>query len=207
MQPFPPLGVSYGRTNGIGTETDTGARVDERFLIRRILQGDEAAEREFYDRYVDRIYRLSYRMTGDDELAREFTQETFIRAFDRLAEYRGEAAVSTWLHSIAVSVTLNGLRRYRRHHDRETELDDARNLGTTPLDAVEPDLKSRLKRAIDALPEMYRTVFLMHDAEGYTHEEIGAVLNVPVGTSKARLARARARLREALSDFAEEFAG
>jgi len=199
--------VSHDRTNGIGTGTDTEARVDERFLIRRILQGDEAAEREFYDRFVDRIYRLSYRMTGDDELARECTQETFIRAFDRLADFRGEAAVSTWLHSIAVSVTLNGLRRRRRHHERETELEDARHLGTTPLDAVEPDLKSRLKRAIDALPEMYRTVFLMHDAEGYTHEEIGAVLNVPVGTSKARLARARARLREALSDFAEEFAG
>lgn len=198
--------MSHDRTHGIGTGTDARGRVDERFLIRRILHGDAAAEREFYDMHVDRIYRLSYRMTGDDELAREFTQETFIRAFDRLAEFRHEAAVSTWLHAIAVSVTLNGLRRHRRHSARETELDHAQHLGAPPVDSIEPDLKSRLKRAIDAFPEIYRTVFLMHDAEGYTHEEIGAVLNVPVGTSKARLARARARLREALSDFAEEFA-
>lgn len=180
--------------------------MDERFLIRRILRGDAAAEREFYDAHVDRVYRLCYRMAGDDELAREFTQETFIRAFDGLAGFRGDAAVSTWLHAIAVKVTLNGLRRDKRHRAREADLDDAQHLGSPPDDTVEPDLKSRLRQAIDALPEMYRIVFLMHDAEGYTHEEIGATLDVPVGTSKARLSRARARLREALSDFAEEFA-
>ncbi len=198
--------MSHDQTHGTGTGAVTRGRVDESFLIRRILRGDAAAEREFYDMHVDRVYRLCYRMAGDDELAREFTQEAFIRAFDRLGAFRGESAVSTWLHAIAVSVALNGLRREKRHREREADLDDARHLGSPPNDSVEPDLRSRLRQAIDALPEMYRIVFLMHDAEGYTHEEIGATLDVPVGTSKARLSRARARLREALSDFAEEFA-
>ncbi|HEX7119300.1 MAG TPA: sigma-70 family RNA polymerase sigma factor [Longimicrobiales bacterium] len=180
--------------------------MDEPLLIRRALNGDAAAERQLYDTHVDRVYRLCYRMAGDDELAREFTQETFIRAFDRLRAFRGDAALSTWLHSIAVSVSLNGLRRVKRFYAREAGLEEALHVGEGRPDRVEPDLKARLKRAIESLPEKYRVVFLMHDAEGYTHEEIGATLDVPVGTSKARLSRARARLREALADFAEEFA-
>lgn len=180
--------------------------MDQRRLIRRVLEGDPDAERELYDAHVDRIYRLCYRMAGDDELAREFTQETFIRAFDRLAGFRGDAALSTWLHSVAVSVVLNGLRKVKRFRAREAALEEALHVVEDRRDRIEPNLKKRLKKAIDALPESYRIVFLMHDAEGYTHEEIGAALGVPTGTSKARLSRARARLREALSDYAEEFA-
>jgi RNA polymerase sigma-70 factor (ECF subfamily) len=77
--------------------------VEEHHLVERVVGGDPAAERRLYDAHVDRVYRLTYRMTGDDDLAQEFTQETFIRAFDRLKQFRGEAALSTWLHSIAVS--------------------------------------------------------------------------------------------------------
>lgn len=180
--------------------------MDERVLIRRVLAGEPSAERELYDTHVDRVFRLCYRMAGDDELAREFTQETFIRAFGRLSGFRGEAAFSTWLHAIAVSVALNGLRKVKRFRAREADLEEALHVGTAGISRVEPDLRGKLERAIDALPEIYRVVFLMHDAEGYTHKEIGATLGVPTGTSKARLSRARALLREALSDFAEEFA-
>ncbi|OLB67681.1 MAG: hypothetical protein AUI09_02495 [Gemmatimonadetes bacterium 13_2_20CM_2_66_5] len=130
--------------------------MDESQLIARVRAGDSAAERALYDAHVDRVYRLAFRLAGDDALAQDFTQETFIRAFDRL-----------------------------RH--------------------AEPDLKARLKQAIDDLPEGYRTVFLMHDVEGYTHEEIGVALGVETGTSKAQLSRARAKLRVALSDFAGEW--
>lgn len=181
-------------------------RADERRLVERILRGDAAAERAFYDAHVDRVHRLCHRLSGDDVLAQEYTQETFIRAFARLGGFRGEAALSTWLHAIAVSVTMNGLRKVNRFRARELELDEARHLRAERGRMIEPDLKERLARAIDALPEIYRVVFLMHDAEGYTHEEIGRMLNVAAGTSKARLSRARARLREALSEFAEEFA-
>jgi RNA polymerase sigma-70 factor, ECF subfamily len=180
-------------------------RVDEQQLIRRVLAGDAAAERELYEAHVDRVYRLAYRMAGDDELAREFTQETFIRAFDRLADFRGDAALSTWLHSVAVSVTLNGLRKVKRFRTREADLEEATVFHAVPAQ-TEPDLRARLYGAIDALPELYRLVFVLHDVEGYTHQEIGATLDVAPGTSKARLSRARSRLRDALRDFAGEWA-
>lgn len=180
--------------------------LDEKLLIRRVLDGDAGAERELYDQHVDRVYRLCHRMAnGDGDLAQDFTQEAFVRAFGRLADFRGEAALGTWLHAIAVSVALNGMRKVKRHRDRETELDVVGDVGTTPRHA-EPDLKQRLRGAIDALPERYKVVFVMYDVEGYTHEEIGRVLDMPAGTSKARLSRARARLREALAEFAGEWA-
>ena len=179
--------------------------MDDRNLIARVLAGDPSAERALYDAHVDRVYRLVHRLAGDADRAQDYTQETFIRAFARLAEFRGEAALSTWICSIAVSVALNGLRKLKRRQDRELDLEvvePALPGATTP--AAEPDLKERLAHAIDALPEGYRTVFVMHDVEGYTHEEIGQVLGVQSGTSKAQLFRARAKLRTALADFVRD---
>ncbi len=174
-------------------------------MIERARAGDTAAERALYEANVDRIYRLAYRMCGSDDLAQDFTQDAFIRAFDRLGEFRGDSAFSTWLHTIAVSVILNGLRKVKRFRQREADLEEAA-LVTGGRRTAEPDLKRRLTQAIDALPEGYRTVFLMHDVEGYTHEEIGAALGVQAGTSKAQLFRARAKLRGALAAFAREWA-
>ena len=88
-------------------------------LIARVVAGDAAAERELYETYVDRIFRLTFRLAGDDELARDFTQATFIRAFEKIGSFRGESSLSTWLHSIGVSVALNGLRKTRRMKTRE----------------------------------------------------------------------------------------
>ena len=174
-------------------------------LIARARAGDSAAERELYEAHVDRVYRLVYRFAGDADLARDFTQDTFIRAFERLGDFRGESKFATWLHAIAVSVALNGLRELKRRRERETDLEDGHDVAGSAREA-EPDLKKKLAAAIDALPEGYRTVFVMHDVEGYTHEEIGAVLGVETGTSKAQLSRARAKLRVALADFAGEWA-
>lgn len=147
---------------------------------------------------------MAYRLAGDDDLAQDLTQETFIRAFERIAEFRGEAAFGTWLYAIAMRVVLNGLRKVRRFQRREAGLDEASGARVS-LDGADPDLRQKLTQAVDALPLGYRTVFVMHDVEGYTHEEIGAALGIPVGTSKARLSRARSRLREALAPFAKEW--
>ena len=176
-------------------------RVADRQLVTRCLAGDALAERALYDAHVERIYRLMHRMAGDSDLAEDFTQEAFIRAFERLEQFRGDSSLATWLHTIAVSVALNGLRKVRRIGGRVENIDDA------PVLAVEPrgftgDLKVRLNSAIDALSEKLRPVFLMHDLEGYTHEEIAGSLGIPVGTSKARLFDARAKLRLALAAFA-----
>jgi RNA polymerase sigma-70 factor (ECF subfamily) len=179
--------------------------VNDSELVKRVLEGDAPAERALYDRHVDRVYRLAYRMAGDDTLARDFTQDTFVRAFGKLADFRGDSSLATWIHSIATSVVLNGLKKVRRIRSREIDGDELPEVAVTRREA-EPDLKLKLARAIDALPEGYRMVFVMHDVEGYTHEEIGQSLGIQPGTSKAQLFRARARLRTELAEFAGEWA-
>ena len=186
------------------TVPEERGRVSERQLVARVVDGDPAAQRELYDSHVDRVYRLAYRLAGEDELARDFTQLTFIRAFERIGDFRFESSLATWLHTIGVSIALNGLRKVKTARTREAPIEAASSIGTFTREA-EPDLKLRLKAAIDSLSEKYRTVFLMHDVEGYTHEEIGAALGIPPGTSKTRLFQGRAKLREALADFRGEW--
>ena len=177
--------------------------MNDRELIGHVLAGDPVAERALYDAHVDRVFRLVYRMAGDMDRAQDWVQETFIKVFDRLAEFRGESALSTWICSIAISNALNGLRKVRRSREREVALDLACGVGRSSSEA-DPDLKARMSQAIQDLPEGYRAVFVMHDVEGFTHEEIGEALGVATGTSKAQLFRARAKLREALVDFVRE---
>ncbi len=184
---------------------ESRSSVNDIQLITRVVAGDATAERELYETYVDRIYRLAFRLAGDDELARDFTQATFIRAFEKIGSFRGDSSLSTWLHSIGVSVALNGLRKTKRQRNREAPMEEGLMVGSTRAEA-EPDLKERLARAIDSLADKYRTVFVMHDVEGYTHEEISGTLNIPVGTSKSHLFQARSKLRVALADFAPEWA-
>ena len=180
--------------------------MSEQSLIERVLAGDPGAERELYDAHVDRVFRLAYRMAGEMDLAQDFVQETFIKVFSRLNTFRGDSALATWITSVALSVALNGLRKVKRFRQREANLDEAAYINGGSSRRTEPDLRNRMREAIDLLPDGYRTVFVMHDMEGYTHEEIGTALGVQPGTSKAQLFRARAKLREALSDFAGETA-
>ncbi len=174
-------------------------------LVERARDGDQVAFKALYDGNVDRVFRLCFRMVGEENQAREFTQDAFVRAWECLDQFRGDAAFSTWLHSIAVSVVLNGIRKVDRHRKRERSLEDAGHLGERPR-VADPGLSDRLKEAVDGLPEIYRTVFLMYDLEGFPHREIAKTLDVAVGTSKARLFRARALLREALGDAMREYA-
>ena len=178
--------------------------MDERTLVARVRAGDAVAERELYDAHVDRVFRLAYRMAGDETLAQDITQDTFVRAFERLNGFRGESAIATWLYSIATSVALNTLRKVKRLRSRETHLEEGFAVAGSSL-RLEPDLAVRLKEAVDNLPEKHRVVFVMHDVEGFKHHEIAEVMGSAVGTSKAQLSRARAQLREALSEFAQEW--
>ena len=177
-----------------------GLQANESELIARVRAGDEAAGRALYDAHVDRVYWVAYRMSGRHDLAQDLTQDVFIRAFDRIQDYRGDAPFGAWLHTITTSVVLNGLRKVKRFDQREAVLEEAA-LVTSPAREAEPDLKERLAQAIEALPEGCRVTFLMHDVEGFTHEEIGAALGTTAGTSKAQLSRARSKLRIALADF------
>ncbi len=173
-------------------------------LVERARRGDASAHRALYDAHVERVYRLTYRFSGREELARELTQDTFVRAFAALGSYRGDCAFGTWLHTIAVSVTLNALKRRKRQHSREAPLDEGLTLASTGPTS-DPLLRDRLAAAVAALPEGCRAVFLMHDAEGFTHDEIGRILGISAGSSKAQLSRARTKLRVALAGFEEEW--
>ncbi len=182
----------------------TPQSADQRALVERARTGDASAQRALYEAHVDRIYRLTFRLTGTDHLARELTQDTFVRAFAALSGFREESAFGTWLHSIAVSLTLNELRRRKRETAREAPFEEALMVaGQAPIS--DPVLREKLAAAVADLPEGCRTVFMMHDAEGFTHEEIAAALGVTAGTSKAQLSRGRAKLRVALAAFAEEW--
>lgn len=172
-------------------------------LIARAVAGDRQAARELYDAHAPRVFRLAFRLTGDDELARELTQETFIRAFAQLGRFRGESALSTWLHRVGLSVISNAMRKVKRFRSREADLEEADGIATSPT--VDPDLREKLYRAIDGLPEIYRVTFIMHDVEGYTHDEIATALGIAEGTCKSRLSVARAQLREKLAAVAKEW--
>lgn len=181
--------------------------MEEHQLIAQVLAGNATAENELYETHVDRVYRLAYRMTGDSTMAEDYTQETFVRVFTSLGSFQGRSKLGTWIHSIAVSVVLSGLRKIKRLRNRELPLNEEIDsvAGCKP---TSPALKVRLHNAIDRLPEDIRIVLVMHDVEGYKHREISEAVGAPVGTTKSRLSRAREELRSALTlgnpGFAEE---
>jgi RNA polymerase sigma-70 factor, ECF subfamily len=177
----------------------------EQQLVARARAGDPSAQRALYEAHVDRVYRLAYRLSGREELAREYTQDAFVRAFQRLDDFRGDSAFGTWMHAITTSVTLNGLKQQKRWRDREAPLEEALTVPKSGGAGEDFMLRERLAEAVAKLPEGCRTVFMMHDAEGYTHEEIAAALGVSAGTTKTQLSRARAKLRVALAAFAKEW--
>ena len=183
-------------------------RVNEPDLIARVLAGDRLAARALYDAHVGRVHRLAYRLTGDVQLAEEVVQDTFVRAIAHLGRFRGDCALTTWLHRITVTVALNATRGSRRRQEREAPIDDADSdaMGQEG-EGIDPILRDRLHRAVDALPGIYRTVVVMHDFEGYSHVEIAEVLDIPVGTCRSRLFLARAQLRVALGDLKGEIHG
>ena len=186
------------------TDVTDNSRHLDRELVARCLRREPLAERALYDAHVERIYRLMHRMAGEPDLAADFTQETFIRAFERLEQFRGDSSLATWLHTIAVSVALNGMRKVKRFRsvaEPVAAIESDHRLAVQPT-GFTADLKIRLHSAIDALSVKLRPVFVMHDVEGYTHEEIAGTLGIPLGTSKARLFEARAKLRVALAAFA-----
>ena len=186
--------------NGRDVDRRITSRVNERQLIAQVMAGDRLAGRALYDTHAPRVYSLAYRLSGDAEKAREFTQDTFIRAFARLSQFRGDAAFSTWLHRITVTVVSNA-RRSEVRFAREVALDEAHLVESTP--EAEPDLKDCIARSLEDLTEVYRTTLILHDIEGYTHAEIAELLGVPEGTCKSRLSAARAQLRQALAAFKE----
>ena len=176
---------------------------DERELVASVIRNERSAQDALFNQHAAGIYRLAFRMTGDPDLSSDITQDTFIRAFRALRDFRHDSRLQTWLHRIALSLTLTALRSRKRHEARTISIDDVGSLGISDSHRDEP-MRDRLYKAIDALPQGYRTVFLLYEIEGLTHAEIAERLGVTISTSQGQLFRARARLRESLADLADE---
>jgi RNA polymerase sigma-70 factor (ECF subfamily) len=167
-------------------------------LDRRVAaaqQGDVAAFEQLYREHVGRIHALCLRMAPDLADPEGLTQEVFVRAWEKLPTFRGDAAFGTWLHRIGVNTVLNQLRALSRraHGQPRADASTLERVAETPQ-AGGVDLE----RAIERLPERARTVFVLHDVEGYRHAEIAELMDLAPGTSKSQLHRARKLLREAL---------
>jgi RNA polymerase sigma-70 factor (ECF subfamily) len=160
--------------------------------------GDAAAFERVYRAHVPRVHGLARRMAGADA-ADELTQDVFVRVWQKLGTFRGESAFGTWLHRLAVNVIVErfrslGVKRDRFLADSEPVLD------VTPAPVrARPDLAMDLDAAIVELPDGARTIFVLHDVEGYRHEEIATMLGISAGTSKSQLHRARQSLRTLLN--------
>jgi len=163
--------------------------------VTRARSGDLGAFEELYRRHVDRVYGLCLRLTADPSRAEDQTQETFVRAWQKLASYRGEAGFAAWIGRVAVNVVRSEWRSRGRHDRHERPLEAAEAPSVAPSRGTTLDLE----RAIAGLPAGAREVFVLHDVEGYRHEEVAGLLDVTPGTSKSQLHRARKLLREALS--------
>jgi RNA polymerase sigma-70 factor (ECF subfamily) len=157
--------------------------------------GDQHAFERLYRRHATRMYNLARRMLGSEDVD-DAVQDVFVRTWNKLGSFRGEAAFGTWLHRLAVNVVL-GRRETRgihaqRHHDDDSPLDSA------PSRSVRPDLGMDFEQAMLQLPDGARRVFVLYDVEGYRHEEIAGMLQISVGTSKSQLHHARMALRRYL---------
>lgn len=159
------------------------------------VRGDMRAFERLYREHGPRIFSLACRMIGSDE-APEVTQDVFVRAWQSLATFRAESAFGTWLHRIAINVVLTRRARHGKTRERfDADPEALERIETAPHHG---DLSMDFERAIARLPEGARQVFVMHDVEGFTHEEIGGLLGVSDGTSKAQLHRARMLMRRHL---------
>ena len=168
----------------------------EERLIRRAKLGDVAAFEALYVTHVGRIHALCLRLAGDRHAAEDLTQDVFVRAWQKLRLFRGEAAFGTWLYRLALNMVMSSLRSGRATAF-ETLSDDPERL-EEPAPGPAPGLSLDLERAIAGLPAGARAVFVLHDVAGLRHDEIARQLGIAVGTARAHLHHARARLREVL---------
>jgi RNA polymerase sigma-70 factor, ECF subfamily len=182
--------------------------------IRLAQQGDASAFEHIYRLHSRRVYALCLRMVGNPAEAEDLTQDAFLQLFRKIGTFRGESAFSTWLHRLSVNVVLMKLRKKTLP---ETSLEES----TDPEDEVNgprreiggPDLlltgsidRVHLERAIEQLPPGYRQVFVLHDVQGYEHNEIAGLMECSIGNSKSQLHKARMRLRELLQETLRDIA-
>jgi len=171
-------------------------RMTEAELLERCLAEDPAAQKELYDRYKRAMYTLAYRITGNLEDANDVLQDAFVKVFRGLAGFRKESTLGAWIKTIVVRTAYSKLRKQKVWFDgiEQADLEGHHHVRSGPLDA------EYIEKAILALPEGYRTVFVLVEIEGYGHKEVADMLGISEGTSKSQLFHAKRKLREALKN-------
>jgi len=186
----------------IQPKTAAPKAASETQLVARAQQGDEQAFAALYEMHKRRVYSLCLRMTGNTAEAEDLVQEAFLQLFRKVSTFRGESAFSTWLHRLAVNVVLMHLRKKGLQQVSLDEVDSSqdepvkRDYGANDRRLTGSVDRISLARAIDELPPGYRTVFVLHDIEGYEHNEIAEIMDCSVGNSKSQLHKARMKLRD-----------
>ena len=183
------------------TNSPDGMQTDQ-LELRRAMDGDERAMRQLWLRHSPHIDAVVRRLCGDSDVAADIAQEVWIQIFRALPGYRGESQFGTWAHRIAVNRTLNALRKVKRIAKIETEIED--DSATVETDSDRTFLAESIEQAMEKLSPGARMVFVLHDIEGYTHDEIGQELGITSGGSKSQLFKARAKLRRLLAHLVDE---
>jgi RNA polymerase sigma-70 factor (ECF subfamily) len=186
---------------GIGVLTGSPAPFSDAADVALAAGGDRKAFERLYRSHVDRVFTLCTRMCGSRVRGEELTQDVFVRAWEKLPQFRGDAQFSTWIHRVAVNIVLTDRKNEARNRKRMVEEEPERN--DTPLQkaSVTPGYGDRMDimAALEDLPPGAKQIFILHDIEGYKHEEIAEMCGITAGGSKAQLHRARLLLREALT--------
>jgi RNA polymerase sigma-70 factor, ECF subfamily len=189
-------------------------KLTEAEAIERAKLGDGEAFQFLYGLHKRRVYSLCLRMTGNTASAEDLTQEAFLQLFRKIATFRGESAFSTWLHRMSVNVVLMQLRKKSLPVVPIDETMEGEDESTVRKEPGAPDERLagsidrlHLQRAVDELPPGYRTIFVLHDVEGYEHNEIAGMVGCSIGNSKSQLHKARIKLRELLRMNRAEKAG
>jgi RNA polymerase sigma-70 factor (ECF subfamily) len=181
-----------------------GGELSESEAIERAKQGDADAFEALYDLHKRRVYSLCLRMTANAAEAEDLTQEAFLQLFRKIGTFRGESAFSTWLHRMAVNVVLMRLRKKNLpvvplDDPLETEEESSKKEPGAPDQKLTGSVdRMQIQRAVEALPPGYRTIFVLHDVEGYEHNEIADLVGCSIGNSKSQLHKARMKLRDLL---------
>jgi RNA polymerase sigma-70 factor (ECF subfamily) len=199
-------------------ESNAAAVVTDEDLVARARHKDFGAFEALLERYEDKVFRLAFRFVRNESDAKEILQDTFLSIWRKLDTFKGDSQFGSWLYRVAANTALMRLRAQRRHPEVSTEelpigyLDNygqlpmsGENWARRPDDELQSDeLRRRIQKAVDELPEIYRTVFIIRDVEGLSTEETAEVLEISIPTVKTRLHRARLALRDAITRYFDQ---
>ena len=198
--------IAAGKGNLTDRRQQTSQDLGEAEAIEKAKQGDAEAFQALYDRHKRRVYSLCLRMTANTAEAEDLTQEAFLQLYRKIGTFRGESAFSTWLHRLSVNVVLMHLRKKGLPVVSLEETTQAsgeedtpkKDFGTEDVVLAGSIDRLQLQKAVDSLPPGYRTIFVLHDVEGYEHNEIAGIVGCSIGNSKSQLHKARMKLRDLL---------